>query len=78
MALKLAGIIDWSWWWVLLPLWATVMLFAALIGGFLVLLVLGRAAESLRPRPVLAKLAFPTGRFPGAPGRQPVRDDQGY
>jgi hypothetical protein len=71
IALKLAGIIGWSWWWVVMPVWATVTLFAALISGFLLLLILGRHAESLRPRPILAKLVFPTGRFPGTPPRRP-------
>ena len=78
IALKLAGIIDWSWWWVLTPLLATVMLLAALTGGFLLLLILQRRADPLRPRPILAKLVFPTGHFPGTPRRQPARDDESY
>jgi hypothetical protein len=40
IALKLAGIIGWSWWWVLAPLWGSVVIFVALIGGLLLLLVL--------------------------------------
>lgn len=32
VALKLTGVIDWSWWWVLSPLW---------IGAALVALILG-------------------------------------
>lgn len=39
IALKLAGIIGWSWWWVLAPLWSSVVIFIALIGGFLLLLI---------------------------------------
>jgi len=37
IALKLLGKIDWSWWWVLSPLWitATIALFALLIGGLI-------------------------------------------
>jgi hypothetical protein len=35
IALKLAGIIGWSWWWVLAPLWGSVVIFVALIGGLL-------------------------------------------
>lgn len=32
IALKLIGIIEWSWWWVLSPVWVTLgFLFAALI-----------------------------------------------
>lgn len=36
--LKLEGFIDWSWWWVLSPLWISVigvMLFFAALFGFL-------------------------------------------
>lgn len=39
IALKLAGIIGWSWWWVLAPLWSSVVIFVALIGGLLLLLI---------------------------------------
>jgi phosphoglycerol transferase MdoB-like AlkP superfamily enzyme len=39
IALKLAGIIDWSWYWVLAPLWSSVVIFVALIGGLLLLLI---------------------------------------
>jgi uncharacterized protein YneF (UPF0154 family) len=59
--LKLAGIIDWSWWWVLVPLWCTVALLAALIGGFLVLLMLQRRETPLVPRRIL-KLMVEPGR----------------
>jgi hypothetical protein len=45
IALKLAGIIGWSWWWVLAPLWGSVGIFVALIGGPLLLLT-----RSQRPR----------------------------
>jgi hypothetical protein len=38
ITLKLLGKIDWSWWWVLSPLWGSVVL---LIVVFLVLLALG-------------------------------------
>jgi hypothetical protein len=38
ITLKLLGKIDWSWWWVLSPLWGSV---ALLIVVFLVLLALG-------------------------------------
>jgi hypothetical protein len=78
IVLKLTGVIGWSWWWVLAPLWVTVTLAAALAGGFLLVLAGQRRAGRLRARPVLAKLVFPAGRFPGTPGRQSVRDDRGY
>jgi len=40
MTLKLAGLIDWSWWWVTSPLWIPVALVVA-VGGiwFLVTLI---------------------------------------
>lgn len=31
VALKLTGYVDWSWWWVLSPLWLTAVLFVAII-----------------------------------------------
>lgn len=31
--LKLCGVINWSWWWVLLPVWGPVALVVVLIGG---------------------------------------------
>ena len=31
IALKLAGVIDWSWWWVLVPLWLQVPGIAILV-----------------------------------------------
>ena len=45
IALKLAGIIGWSWWWVLAPLWGSVVIFIALIGGLPLLLI-----RSQRPK----------------------------
>ena len=38
MTLKLAGLIDWSWWWVTSPLWIPFMLIIVL-GGIGVLVV---------------------------------------
>lgn len=31
--LKLCGVINWSWWWVLLPVWGPVALAVVLVGG---------------------------------------------
>lgn len=45
IALKLAGIIGWSWWWVLAPLWGSVVIVVALVGGILLLLI-----RSQRPK----------------------------
>ena len=30
IGLKLAGVIDWSWWWVMAPTWGTIALVAVL------------------------------------------------
>jgi hypothetical protein len=30
VVLKLVGVITWSWWWVLSPIWISVLLFCAL------------------------------------------------
>lgn len=39
VGLKLAGHIDWSWWWVLSPVWiATAVVAAIVVGTFAVLL----------------------------------------
>lgn len=35
VALKLTGHIDWSWWWVLAPLWIPAALVILVFGGFL-------------------------------------------
>jgi hypothetical protein len=40
VVLKLAGLIAWSWWWVLSPLWFGGLLLAALLGVVLVLFFL--------------------------------------
>jgi hypothetical protein len=45
IALKLAGIIGWSWWWVLAPLWGSVVISVALLAGISLLLI-----RSERPR----------------------------
>ena len=33
IVLKLIGKIDWSWWWVLSPIWITTILILSIIGG---------------------------------------------
>jgi hypothetical protein len=35
IALRLAGVIEWAWWWVLAPLWGSAILVAAGIGAVL-------------------------------------------
>ncbi len=42
LALKLTGVIDWSWWWVTAPLWGGIALGGALL---VVVLVLAKVLE---------------------------------
>jgi len=42
ICLKLIGIIDWSWWWVTMPLWFGVAFFAAIFFFYLVVYTLAR------------------------------------
>lgn len=43
IVLKLIGVIAWSWWWVLSPLWISFVLWLAIIGTIaLVALILSR------------------------------------
>lgn len=42
IVLKLTGVISWSWWWVLLPLWGPL----ALIAVMFVLILLGELAKA--------------------------------
>ena len=53
LVLKLAGVIDWSWWWVTSPLWLAALAFFAalvLVGGlgYLVYRVIKRVRANLR------------------------------
>lgn len=34
ITLKLTNIIDWSWWWVLSPVWISFILFLIIVGGY--------------------------------------------
>ena len=47
IVLKLTGVIDWSWWWVLSPLWIGFLLFIGLmlILGVILLIVLWRSED---------------------------------
>jgi hypothetical protein len=36
IALKLTGVVTWSWWWVLSPLWIAVVALALLAGGLII------------------------------------------
>ena len=35
--LKLTDVIDWSWWWVLSPIWISLILAAVIVGGIVAL-----------------------------------------
>ena len=37
VVLKLTGVIAWSWWWVLSPIWISLALCAVIVTGFLLL-----------------------------------------
>lgn len=37
IVLKLTGYIAWSWWWVLSPIWISVLLWIVVIGGIVAL-----------------------------------------
>ncbi len=48
IVLRLAGVIAWSWWWVLSPLWISGILLAAVLCALLILV--GRDMHSYRRR----------------------------
>lgn len=47
IGLKLGEVIDWSWWWVLSPLWLPI---AVLLGAWVLFLVVGLALNLLQHR----------------------------
>jgi hypothetical protein len=51
IALKLAGVIAWSWWWVLSPLWISGIVLASVVGGLLVLICWDMRVRVPDPRP---------------------------
>lgn len=40
VVLKLVGVIDWSWWWVLSPIWITAGIIVMLVGSYIVVKIL--------------------------------------
>lgn len=44
IALKLTGVIDWSWWWVLSPIWIS----ATVVIGLLAVVLTGHVLSQLR------------------------------
>jgi hypothetical protein len=57
LVLKLTGVIDWSWWWVLAPLWVGPLAVSALIAGFFLIVFF----HNRRVRRAMRRL------FPGPP-----------
>jgi len=51
IALKLAGVIAWSWWWVLSPLWMSGIVVTAVLCGLLVLICRDMSRRVPGPRP---------------------------
>jgi hypothetical protein len=45
IGLKLGGVIDWSWWWVLAPIWGSFALLAVRLVVFFGVAIVQRMAE---------------------------------
>jgi hypothetical protein len=45
IGLKLGGVIDWSWWWVLAPIWGSFALLAVMLVVFFGVAIVQRMAE---------------------------------
>ena len=58
IALRLAGVTDWSWWWVLSPLWISAALTVLAVGALFLSFALFALYARLRLRSRLRK-AFP-------------------
>ena len=62
VALKLSGLIHWSWWWVSLPLWGPPVLVALAFAGFYLFLAAYCRWQLIWGKPVrLARSAVPYG-----------------
>ena len=64
VTLKLCGVIDWSWWWVLSPIWITAAAVVAIVGFF------GVMAWVCRPRTPEARCALAAQRLADALSRR--------
>lgn len=42
VVLKLVGLINWSWWWVLSPVWIPVCIFAVIVLAIVIVWLLGQ------------------------------------
>ena len=58
IALRLAGVTDWSWWWVLSPLWLAVVLAALAVGALFLTFALAGLYARIRFRSRLRQ-SFP-------------------
>ena len=45
VTLKLCGVIDWSWWWVLLPVWGPLATIAVIFGAMVSIIAYDEWAE---------------------------------
>lgn len=48
ITLKLVGVISWSWWWVLSPLWISALVGISVLVGMATILLISRAFKSRR------------------------------
>ena len=48
LTLKLSGIIDWSWWWITLPLWWLIPAIAVIVIFALVVVLFEEAVKKVR------------------------------
>lgn len=48
ITLKLTNFIDWSWWWVLSPIWISAAIYLSILAIFLLLALIGAAFTSRR------------------------------
>jgi len=39
--LKLTNVINWSWWWILFPIWIEILVFVVIIIGFVLMIYFG-------------------------------------
>jgi len=42
IALKLTGVVTWSWWWVLTPLWTNIALGILVLGSWIMMILIAR------------------------------------
>lgn len=57
IGLKLTGFIDWSWWWVLSPLWITAAIILGILVIGLIAIAIGEARDRRNPMRRVARSA---------------------